>query len=213
MNVSKRNKKQAPRVGIYAGTFDPVHAGHIALALQATKAARLDQIVFLPERAPRRKHASEHYGHRVAMLGRALKPYPNMSVLELADKNFTAGRTWPQLRNIFHDAQFVMLVGSDVLVHMPDWPGIASLLADAELLVGARAEDEPAMIRTLIGAWPDRPQHLHIIQSHAPGVSSTTVRHALARRTHTQGLLASVHAYAQANWLYVSIEHALSKKT
>jgi nicotinate-nucleotide adenylyltransferase len=205
--------KSASRIGIYAGTFDPVHVGHITFALQAMKLAELDQIIFLPERTPRRKHPSEHYGHRVAMLNRALKPYPRMSTLELADRNFSPARTWPQLRTIFVGAQLVMLLGSDVLPHVPDWPFVEKLLQDSELVVGARGEDEPAMIRMLMQTWPRQPKQLHIIQSHAPGVSSTAVRKALAKSTHTKGLLASVHAYAKSNWLYISIEHAINKKT
>ena len=91
-------KRRSVRIGIYSGTFDPVHIGHITFALQAMKTARLDQIVFLPERMPRRKQSAEHYGHRAAMLERALRPYPSMGVLELADKSFTIARTWPHCR-------------------------------------------------------------------------------------------------------------------
>jgi nicotinate-nucleotide adenylyltransferase len=205
--------KQDKRVGIYSGTFDPVHAGHIAFALQAIKVAQLDQLIFLPERAPRRKHPAEHYAHRVAMLKQAIKPYPNMGVLELVDKSFTVKRTLPELQNIFQSAELVILVGSDVLAHMSDWPNIDVLLRKCELIVGARAQDEPAMIRTIVNAWPRQPQGLYIIQSHAPHVSSTHVRGALARRAHASGLLASVHSYAKANWLYVSIEHAINRKS
>ena len=43
------------RIGIYAGTFDPVHAGHVAFALQSLEAAKLDRVYFLPERRPRGK--------------------------------------------------------------------------------------------------------------------------------------------------------------
>jgi nicotinate-nucleotide adenylyltransferase len=204
--------KRVKRIGIYSGTFDPVHAGHIAFALQAIKAAQLDEVVFLPERSPRNKHASEHYAHRLAMLKRAIKPYPNMSVLELADKNFNVKRTLPQLQNICNGADLIMLAGSDVLAHMPDWPNIDALLQNCELVIGARAKDEPAMIRTLVSAWPRQPRRLHIVQSYAPHVSSTRVRGALAQRKHTSGLLSSVHTYARANWLYVSIEHAINKK-
>jgi nicotinate-nucleotide adenylyltransferase len=69
------------RIGIYSGTFDPVHSGHISFALQSLKAAKLDKVYFLPERRPRNKQQVEHFGHRVAMLKRAIKPYPEFNVL------------------------------------------------------------------------------------------------------------------------------------
>lgn len=203
---------KSQRVGIYAGTFDPVHVGHIAFALQAMKVARLDEVVFLPERVPRRKHPSEHYAHRVAMLKRAIKPHPNMSVMELVDKRFTPKRTWPELKKILPSTRLVMLVGSDVIEHMPEWPNLEILLSDCELVIGTRRADEPGVIQKFIATWPQQPLKLHIIRSHAPHVSSTEVRGAIGKQAQTHGLLASVHSYAKANWLYVSIEHAINKK-
>lgn len=205
------NKKRR-RIGVYAGTFDPVHMGHIAFALQAAQAAELDEVVFLPERLPRRKVPAEHYAHRVAMLKRATRPYPAMSVLELADKRFSVRRTWPQLTTIFPSTELVLIVGSDVLTHMLTWPLIDSLLGEAELLVGVRGSDEPALVRMLIASWAVQPKRLHVIASFAPKVSSTQIRRALVSRRHITGLLASVRAYSRANWLYISVGQAVRRK-
>jgi len=79
-----------------AGTFNPVHAGHMAFALQSLKEAKLDMIYFLPERQPRHKQGVEHFAHRVAMLQRAIRPYRRFGVLELTDVNFTPERTKPR---------------------------------------------------------------------------------------------------------------------
>jgi nicotinate-nucleotide adenylyltransferase len=207
------NKQRKLRIGVYAGTFDPVHVGHVAFALQAIKAAGLDSVIFLPERVPRNKNPSEHYAHRVAMLKNAIKPHPDLSVIELVDKHFTIKRTLPELQKILPDAALIMLAGSDVIRHMPEWPNIEILLRDCELVVGTRRRDQPEDIRKIIAGWPQQPVKLHIIRSHAPNVSSTDVRGAIGKQSHTHGLLSSVHAYAKANWLYVSIDNALRKKS
>lgn len=204
------SKSKNVRIGIYAGTFDPVHIGHITFALQAIKKAKLDQVVFLPERMPRRKQGAEHYAHRVVMLNHATAPYPNMAVLEITDKRFTVARTWPQIQTIFHDADIALLVGSDVLAHMQKWPSIDRLMKDCELVVGMR-NDNTGVAELLIQTWPQAPKKLRVVRSFRPEVSSTSVREALSKRTHTQGLLTSVHRYALTNWLYVSIEHALDR--
>src|SRR5438270_13558590 len=109
------------RIGIYAGTFDPVHAGHIGFALQAAQQARLDKLYFLPERRPRDKRGVEHFGHRVAMLRRAIKPHPKFGVLELPDISFSIERTLPRLEQKFQGDHLVFLFGSDAALQLPDW--------------------------------------------------------------------------------------------
>jgi len=100
------------RVGIYPGTFDPVHVGHIAFALQAMKSAKLDYLYFLPERSPRRKTDITHYGHRVAMLRRAIRPHVQFGLLDLPTKQFSVLKTLPELRkHVGQEATVVFVVG------------------------------------------------------------------------------------------------------
>jgi nicotinate-nucleotide adenylyltransferase len=206
------SKRSNPRIGIFAGTFDPIHAGHISFSLQAISEAKLDQIVFLPERIPRFKAPKEHYAHRVAMIKRAIKPYQTMSVLELPDKHFTIKRTLPVLQKKLKVDRLVLLVGSDLVINMPEWPNIEILMNETELVVGTRADDEPRDIKKIIRTWETQPIRLNVIRSQDPHVSSTIVRNAIAQKSQAQGLLQSVHSYAKDNWLYVSIERAVKDK-
>ncbi len=205
-------KNVEERVGIFAGTFDPVHAGHISFALQAIADAKLGRVVFLPERWPRFKAPKEHYAHRVAMIKHAIRPYQNMSVLELPDKNFTIKRTLPSLKKKLKSDTLIMLIGSDVLLNMPEWSNFDVLMNDTELVIGTRADDVPRDIKKTIKTWEFQPRKLFIIKSQDPHISSTKVRGAIAKQAQTHGLLQSVQSYAKANWLYVSIEHAVEKK-
>jgi nicotinate-nucleotide adenylyltransferase len=193
------------RVGIYAGTFDPVHGGHVAFALQALQAARLDRVCFLPERRPRAKQQVEHFGHRVAMLNRATKPYPEFEVLEFVDVSFSVERTLPKLRKLFPKSELVFLFGSDVVAGLAEWPHAKELLESGELVVGLRFEDDRAKIRGIVEAWPVKPAAVTIFDSFAPRVSSGKVREALRQRQTTEGLLKSVERYSDHHWLYVSL--------
>jgi len=85
-------ENKLPRIGIYSGSFDPVHAGHIVFALKAQKVAGLESIYFVPERRPEHGSQPEHYVHRSIMLNRALKPYDNFHVFELPDARLNARR-------------------------------------------------------------------------------------------------------------------------
>lgn len=205
--AKKRNSFADKRIGIYSGTFNPVHAGHITFALQALRGANLDQVIFLPERQPRHKTNVEHFGHRVAMLSRAVQPHPELAVLELTDKCFTVRRTLPQLKALFPGAALVILAGSDVAESIPSWPYAAELLRATELVVGIRSRHQVNAVTQDIHSWKIQPRNLHVIASHAPDVSSGDIRHALRTNRYAKGLLASVRRYARREWLYVSTEN------
>jgi nicotinate-nucleotide adenylyltransferase len=193
------------RVGIYAGTFDPVHSGHVAFALQAVQAAKLDKVYFLPERRPRSKPQTEHFGHRVAMLRQALKPHPQLELLELVDTSFSISRTLPELKRRF-DGQLVFLIGSDVAKNLAGWPDAARLLKDSEFVIGIRSRDSRPQLRKLVEEWPTRPRTVVMFESFAPDVSSGVVRDALrSGKAAAPGLLTSVERYSGRNWLYVSL--------
>lgn len=191
------------RVGIYAGTFDPVHVGHIAFALQAMEAARLDRLYFLPERVPRHKHSVTHYAHRVAMLRRAIKPHAKFDLLDLPERHFTVLKTVPAIRRtIGGEATIVLLVGSDVAAYLPKWDNVDALAKQVELCVGLRSgADERAIRQELLPLFSSK--QLHIVRAFAADVSSSQVRSAIRTSRWAFGLFRSVYGYAKQEWLYV----------
>lgn len=198
----KRQSQTKRRVGIYSGTFDPVHAGHIAFALQAATAAGLNRVYFVPERAPRGKRHVTHYAHRVAMIRRATRPYTQLDVLELEDKTFSVAHTLPRLRRDFPQSELVYLCGSDVIAHMAQWPHVARFLQQVELCVGRRGNETQLSIEQMLKTLPP-PLRVTFFDSHAPAVSSSQVRAALREKRGVRGLLASVKVYAAQEWLYL----------
>lgn len=193
------------RIGIYAGTFDPVHAGHVGFALQAMTAAELDEVCFLPERQPRYKPGAEHYGHRVAMLTRALRPYGSFGLLELVDKYFTVQRTLPQLAKAFSAAQLVLLMGADTFVTLPQWGHVERLVSSCEFAVTVRQKSDLQIIIATISHLQISTANLHIVDNMRPDVSSSDIRIALRQNVTTSGVLPSVVTYAKREWLYATV--------
>jgi nicotinate-nucleotide adenylyltransferase len=193
------------RIGIYAGTFNPVHSGHIAFALQALRKAQLDTVYFMPERVPRHKKGVEHYAHRLAMLKRATQPFPGLDVLETDDVAFTVRRTLPNLTRHFGSAQLAFLAGSDVVAYLPEWPGATLLLERSELVVGVRQGQNVADTKRQLAAWECQPKRLTLFPSYAADISSATVREALREHRPAPGILRSVAGYSNQHWLYVSV--------
>lgn len=198
------NRVQQPRVGIYSGTFDPVHAGHIAFALQAASETQLDKVYIVPERQPRGKEQVTHFVHRVAMVRRACRPFGRLGVLELEDKTFSVVRTLPRLEKRFPDTRLVFLCGSDVLRNMRHWEFLETFLTNVELCVGLRGQETPQELQAIVSKLPTQPVRVWFVKSHAAQVSSSQIREALRKHTGVRGLLASVRAYAAREWLYLN---------
>jgi len=192
------------RIGVYSGTFNPIHLGHISFALQALREANLDRVYFMPERHRSTKQDVAHFGHRVAMIKRAIMPHAKLSIIESHEISFSVNKTLPKLQARFKNDQLVFLFGSDSLVGMSQWPQINSLLLVSELVVGIREGDQ-SRIGGLINQLPIQPQAKHIIDSYAPSVSSSKIRHALRNQAETEGILSSVRRYSNQNWLYISL--------
>ncbi|MDB5163572.1 MAG: Cytidyltransferase-related protein [Candidatus Saccharibacteria bacterium] len=139
------------KVGIYSGTFDPIHNGHLAFAEQAIKACGLDKIFFLTEPRPRRKQGVKAFEHRAHMVGLATRHNPQFGSIVLEQTQFTPHQTLPLLKNRFKHAELYMLMGEDMLKHLADWPHVDELVEAVHLIVGSR-QNTPAQVRRALQA-------------------------------------------------------------
>lgn len=193
------------KIGIFSGTFDPVHAGHISLALAAAQQAGLDKVYFLPERSPRRKSGVTHFAHRVAMLRLALKPYKQLEVMELPDKQFSVARTLPRLRQRLPGAELHQIIGTDMLEILAgddssrQWPGISEYLSSVKLIVGLRTGNDQDKARTQLSNL--QPAGL-VVFGHQDEASSSAIRLAVSLGRTPEDLLHSLRDYVRRHWLY-----------
>lgn len=193
------------KIGIYSGTFDPVHAGHLSFALRATEEAGLEKVYFLPERSPRRKEGVTHYAHRLAMLEIAIQSHERLDTLDLPDKRFTVGRTLPRLKSIFYGNDLSLLVGTDVaeLLLLDDptiaWPGYDILLNTVDLVVGVR---QPDRVEHYSKALDKLPCSTRLILTDEYDHSSKSIRSSITAGEDANGLLIELVDYVRQNWLY-----------
>ena len=202
-SVKNQSQVKLHRIGIYSGTFDPVHAGHVAFALQAQVDAQLDDVYFLPERHPRYKDHVEHFGHRAAMIKRALRPYARLKLLdEFPEAHFSVAKTLPRLKQRFPGDKLCFLVGSDVAAHLGGWEGVDDLLRDGEVVVGLRGGDSPGDVQESLAAFVSRKQ-LCVMTVAGPFIRSSDIRNNLRRARKPADLLKSVYNYVRQEWLYL----------
>ena len=129
------------RIGIYPGTFDPVHQGHLAFCLKALEQGELDEIVLIPECLPRNKPGATELSERLALLEEATAFSPFLSVTTLTSDRFTVEQTLPELYRRFEGAKLSLLIGSDVVSSLGTWEGIRTLTSNMSLVIGMREAD------------------------------------------------------------------------
>jgi nicotinate-nucleotide adenylyltransferase len=140
-NVAKEHHRMR-RIGIFSGTFDPVHIGHIDFAAAAVEACKLEKVLLLPERIPREKSVVAPYEDRKAMLELAIRDDQKLEVGPEFDACFTVGQTLPKIVNMYPNAQIVFLLGSDVVKTFAyRWQGLKEFLQTVELCIGLRSSD------------------------------------------------------------------------
>lgn len=190
-----------PRIGIYSGGFDPVHAGHIVFALKAQKIAGLEQVYFVPERRPQHGSEPEHYVHRSVMLQRALRPYGQFSLFDLPDARLTS-KSLPRVVGSLPPAEFSLLTtASELLWHEDELPPLYRKL---HLVVAVTSHAQMAEVLSRL-THSDRPLgNLTFVDIGTDHISSASVRQGIRSGKAVRGLLPSVWRYARKQWLYIS---------
>ncbi len=131
------------RIGIFGGTFDPVHLGHLIMAEQCREQGQLDQVWFIPAARPPHKQDRPLTGfvHRVEMLALAIAGMPAFRIDELEKDrpgpSYTAD-TLAEFRRRHPQAEFFLVIGSDTLVDLPHWREPARIAQLAGFVVWER---------------------------------------------------------------------------
>lgn len=193
------------KIGIFAGTFDPIHNGHLTFAEEALKHG-LEKIMFLVEPRPRRKQGVRALEHRIAMVQLAISKQPGMGTIILEQARFTVHETLTVLQKRFKGYQLVLLFGDDVIMQIADWPHIDSLVESAELLIASRHNNSAELEKTMKTLEETRNLKFHykIMHIHEP-VASSIIRLKLKRGQQTEGLPLAVKRYISKNRLYTSV--------
>lgn len=140
------------KIGIFAGTFDPIHEGHIAFAQAVRQLAGLDRVIFLPEPSPRRKINVSPVNQRLAQIQSQIDTIDGLGVIHIDQAQFTVDQTLPALAKLYPQANFALLVGSDVVKRLHYWPHFESIRQTTKFIVGLRSGDSQSDITDYLDA-------------------------------------------------------------
>ena len=133
------------RIGIFGGTFDPIHTGHLILARDAQEALDLERVIFVPNhRSPHKETVSAAPAEiRSAMVAAAIKGEPGFSRDETEVQrggSSYAIETVLHLRELHTEADFFYFIGEDNLAQLHTWRRIDELHYLVQFVVLARGE-------------------------------------------------------------------------
>jgi nicotinate-nucleotide adenylyltransferase len=205
------------RIGLFGGTFDPPHIGHLLGASDAAEALELDRLVFIPAAQQPLKVGREFAlaSHRVRMVELLVAGDARFAVdtIEIARDGLSyTVDTLEAYASRHSDGERFLLVGADVVDTFRHWRSPGRILELARLAVLRRAEsgtptaggDEEARIRDLVrqAAGAGTPEPI-VLRTRRVDVSSTEIRERLRLRLPIRGFVPdAVEQYITAHALY-----------
>ncbi len=197
------------RIGIYGGTFNPPHVGHISAAVQAADILELDQLLLIPDRiAPHKEipSGSPTPEQRLEMLRIAASPYPRLAVSDIElrreGKSYTY-LTIEQLRQQHPEAMLYLLMGTDMFLSFLSWKNPERILAHVTLAVLYRGEKgEVKLIEAQMEKIREMGGSAVLVKNDVVNISSTQMRRLLAFRCAGELLPDGVLDYIREHRLY-----------
>jgi nicotinate-nucleotide adenylyltransferase len=199
------------RLGIFGGTFDPVHYGHLLLAECCREQCRLDAVWFLPAAVPPHKQDREltPANQRIEMLELAIAGNPAFSVCRYDADRGGVSYSVDTLGH-FHEEdpsrELFFLMGADMLADLPHWRNAPQVCELALPIVVCRPGCGPIDFDCLRGiAAPERIELMRRSQVEMPeiGTSGTQLRHRVSLgQSIRYRVPRAVEAYIETHRLY-----------
>ncbi|MGK2951966.1 MAG: nicotinate-nucleotide adenylyltransferase [Thiobacillus sp.] len=210
-------------IGIFGGTFDPIHFGHLRLAEEMAEALELSQVRFIPAgQPPHRGTPRTEAAHRLEMVRRAIAGNPRFAVdareVGSPDPSYTVDTLTALRAELGNEQPLWLLLGADAFLGLPTWHEWRRLFELANIAVaarpGARLLQSDSLPDDLKQEVSQRQQaagsagSLLLRQMTPLDISATAIRDTLARQGSARYLLPdAVLDYIHEHQLYAHHEH------
>ncbi len=195
-------------MGIFGGTFDPPHIGHLILAAEAQAQFQLDRLLWVltPDPPHKKDQSITEAGHRLAMLKLALADSPGFELstvdLDRPAPHFAVD-TVKILANKNPSAQLVYLMGGDSLHDLPTWHDPAGFVAACHSIGVLRRPEDSVDMAALEAKIPGITKKVLFMNAPLLDIAAHDIRERVAsNRPFRYYLPPRVYAYIQENGLY-----------
>jgi nicotinate-nucleotide adenylyltransferase len=197
------------KIGIIGGAFDPIHNGHIHIAIAARKHLGLDDIVFVPANDSYEKEGGRltEGHHRREMVALAVASIPGVIVSDIelhkSGKVYTF-ETIEKFKELYPTSEFYFIVGADTIYHMETWQEPEYVFRNVVTIVAKRNdysdEDVSKHIAYLAGKYD---ADIRFLMADKFNISSQTIRKMVRMGESIYGLVPDeVEEYIIFNGLY-----------
>lgn len=197
------------RLGLFGGTFDPPHFGHLVAAEEAAELLGLERILFLPAGQPPHKRGEpvSAVEDRVRMVELAIADNPRFQ-LSRADcdhpgPSYTADLLARLRAQLGPGPELYFLIGMDSLRDLTTWHAPERVLAQAVLVAVSRPGYPPVSLAELAEQLPSATERIKILRTPGVDISSTELRERTAAGRSLRYLVPeAVRAYILERGLY-----------
>ncbi len=144
------------RIGLYGGTFDPPHFGHLYLANEMMSRHQLDEVWFIPTAIAPHKvdQPPTSAPHRMEMVQRAIEGLPKFKMLDIEVKRGGTSYTIETINEILSnpdlsaDSEFFLIISDELIESLGEWKGIKEIVQKVTLLIGRRSAEKSPLPAT-----------------------------------------------------------------
>lgn len=178
------------KVGLYFGTFNPIHVGHLIIANYMAQQPDMNEVwlVVSPHNPFKEKNSLLTDHHRLAMAELAVEENPKLKVskieFELPAPSYTVV-TLQALKEKFPHYEFSLIMGEDNLRTFHKWRNYEYILENFHLYVYPRIKDEKEIEKNNLADHP----HVHYVDAPVMNLSSTLIRNAIKNKKDVRYLL------------------------
>lgn len=197
------------KVGIFGGTFNPIHMAHLIIAEIAQEEAGLDEILFIPSGCSYLKDVSGILPakDRIRMTGLAIEDNPHfaLSTIEIdrGGNSYTCD-TLEELKESYPDQEFYLIVGADNLFTMEQWKDPEVIFRDAKILAAVRGSKKRADMEEKIADLKEKyDADITLLHVNHVDISSSMIREKIAKGRSIRYMLPEkVREYIMKNHFY-----------
>ena len=199
------------RIGLFGGTFDPPHLGHLILASEAQSQLKLHRLLWIltPEPPHKQEHAITSIEHRLAMVELAIKDNPAFELSRIELDRPGPHYTLDTIKLIAEqnpDADIVPIIGSDSLHDLPKWHEPQQLVYACHWIGVMRRPHEESNLDELESQLPGIRSKVHYVDAPLLEIASREIRSRIAEGKSVRYYLPSnVYEYINTHHLYQQV--------
>lgn len=200
------------KIGLFGGTFNPIHNGHLWIANKAMETYKLNKVIFIPSGISYMKTGVLDVNHRVNMVNLAISDYPNfyLSTIESSkEKNSYSYETISEYKDKNSNDEIFFIIGYDSLENMIKWKNPDIIFEESTILVALRGDADEDKAKILIASYVEKfDAKILLIKCDKIDVSSTQIRQNIKDGIDVGSFLpAKVYDYILRNALYKEMEN------